>query len=490
MILSFRRTAEHTRAEWMEESPSRLYSILRAYYSNLDVYDDVQAALWERGIGRDVRALRNPANRTVEFYASKLWPGTLPEALPIVTENERIVEPIERVWKWSNWGMQKQVAARQMAIYGDLFIKVSQTEDRSRVNFEVIKPEYVVDFDTDLRGYVTYARIDVPINVREGDKLVEHTHVEVWDKELYRRWEIRGTASSEVGSLGTPSEEIPIRQWGLDFVPLVHAKFRDVGDLRGHGSFTHALDKIDEANRQSTRLHQMLFRHNKPTWALSAIGQDAAGRPLPPPVMKGTDGVVSATSVKISDEEFVSLPGNSTLLSMVPDVNYADALAVLQDMMAEIGRDLPELAYYQLREMNTISGVAVRTLLSDAIDRLLEARGNAEGGLVRANQMALTIGAHAGLFADLGGTYESGDFDHSFEERDVISLTEDEQARVERQESDTRLVRMQVGISQRQALEELGYDAEDIERMVVERETEAAANLEAAATAFDRGAGL
>ncbi len=497
-IIPWRRTPQSlTRAEWIQEDPTRLYSILESYYGNLDVYDDVQAALWERGIwSPGMKAIRNPANRTVEFYASKLWPGVLPDALPIDTENDRIIDPIEQLWTWSNWGAQKQVAARWLATLGDLFIKVSQidpaaTRREKRVYMELIHPSHVVEFDTDVRGYLTYVRIDVPQTEREGDKTKEYTLTEVWDKERFRRWKHTKGENTETRSLGTPETELPLRSFGIDFVPVVHAKFRDTGQERGAGAFTHALDKIDEANRMATRLHQMLFRNNNVTWAVSSGALDKDGRPLPAPRLgkEGENGTVSPGEIAIGDDVFVRLPGLATLSPLVPNLNYAAALEILQDHMQEIEKDLPELAYYRLRELNQISGVAVRTLLSDAIDRLLEARGNAENALVRANQMALTIGANAGLFRDLGGDYASGAFDHAFEEREVIPMTETEEAMAQRMNAETVAVKRTLGVSERQGLDELGYTEEEIVRMEGERSTDAEATGAALLRGFDGGVG-
>ena len=59
----------------------------------------------------------------------KIWPGPLPAALPIVTENQAIIEPIQQVWTWSNWGSEKQAAARWFACYGDMFLKVATKSD-------------------------------------------------------------------------------------------------------------------------------------------------------------------------------------------------------------------------------------------------------------------------------------------------------------------------------------------------------------------------
>ena len=342
--------------------------------------------------------MRNPAFRVVEFYAAKLWPGNLPDALPIITDNPAIVDPIEQVWTWSNFSSEKQAAARWFACYGDMFIKVATRQDDNgtptRVFLQNLEPQYVTDFDADERGFLTYVRIDIPRQRRDGDERKSYLHTEVWNKEEYRLWEHDKTAETPLSQLGPMRDSRPLSDFGIDFVPVVWQPFRNIGDTRGLAAITPALDKIDEANRQATRLHQMIFRNNRALWAVSANAMDAQGRPLPPPRL----GDASAdNTLDVDDDTIMRLPGQATLNSLVPALNYEAALSVIDSQMAEIQRDLPELAYYELRG-RPVSGVAAELLLGDAIDRLLEARGNAETALVRADQMALTIGEAAGIF--------------------------------------------------------------------------------------------
>jgi hypothetical protein len=220
------------------------------------------------------------------------------------------------------------------------------------------------------------------------------------------------------------------------------------------GCYTPALDKIDEVNRMATRLHQMLFRHNRVLWALRANMVDATGRPMPAPVIpKNTDD-----EVELGGDLMLRLPGNSTLEPIIPAINYSDALAILQDYMLELEKDMPELAYYRLREMGELSGVAVRFLLSDTIDRALEVRGNAEAALVRADEMALTIGDRAGLWqAPTGsvGTYEAGDFEHTFAKRDIFPLSGQEVAQ-------TMLTYTQAGVPTPLAAKRAGWNDEEV----------------------------
>ncbi|MCB0104375.1 MAG: hypothetical protein KDE53_00640 [Caldilineaceae bacterium] len=426
VTLTAQRQTEQ-KASWANQ-----YNMLRAYVLSNGLYDVLRTMLTGMGMPKEsLRPLRNPSYRVVSFYSAKLWPGTLPQALPIETDNERIIEPIEQIWQWSNWASEKQAVARNFPMYGDMFLKIATKSDGARVNrvyIQNLEPQTVTEFDSDERGYLTYIRIDVPQMRRKDDGKVEpYTLTEVWDKntQLFRRWEHKKSASDRLDTLGRPTEEAEFGTFGIDFIPVVWQPFTHIGDERGMAAITPALDKIDEANRQATRLHQMLFRYNKPLWAAASGGNDSAGRPLPPPRIGDSD------SLQLSDDpstdDVIRLPGAASLNALVPSLNYTSALDVLRDQMTEIRRDLPEMTYSELQERSDLSGIAIRYLMEAAIDKLIEARGNAEAALTRANQMALTVGISTGLFNGLGD-YEAGDFKHSFAARPVLTLPELERA--------------------------------------------------------------
>lgn len=473
---------QEQRANWADQ-----YNMLKAYYLNNGVYEIIDAMFSGFGVKRqELKPLRNPAFRVVEFYGAKIWPGPLPAALPIVTENRAIIEPIQQVWTWSNWGSEKQAAARWFACYGDMFLKVATKSDDAgkpvRVFIQNLEPQYVTDFDADERGYLTYVRIDTPQQRRVNDEVKGYLRTEVWDKTELRIWEHERTPQTPLSQLGPVLEQRPLSDFGIDFIPVVWQAFRNIGDERGSAAITPAIEKIDEVNRQATRLHQMIFRNNRALWAVSANAMDAQGRPLPPPRL----GDASAdNTLDVDDDTIMRLPGQATLESLVPAINYEAALAVVAAQMAEIERDLPELAYYELRGRD-VSGVAAELLLGDAIDRILEARGNAETALVRADQMALTIAQAAGLVSDIGD-YANGDFDHTFAERPVLKLSDGERA---------ALVQAWVtaGVPLRTALKRVGWSEDEVIGMDEDAQTEKVLNanyadavLNQAQTQFDRG---
>jgi hypothetical protein len=448
---------------------AEMYRVMRAYYLSNGLYDVLQDVLRRQGVWREaLKPLRNPTYRVVEFHAGHLWPGALPGALPIETDNPDIIEPIQQVWKWSNWSSAKQVAARHLALYGDMFIKVSETADRGRVFLQLIEPEHVTDFDADERGVLTYVRFDMPMKRRADDgTVIAYLHTEEWSlaEDAYRVWESLTLSSTysfpDTAELGTPKTEITISSMGIDFVPVVHAKFADIGEDRGYAAIGPALDKIDEANRQATRLAQLLFRNNNVVWALRANSVDATGRPLPPPQLSDTAGTTDDDgTVTLGDDRVLKLPGMSQLDSLVPNINYEAALHVLQDHMVELEQDLPELIYYRVADMGAnASGRAVRMLLAPAISRTLEARGNAENALGRADQMALTMGQNAGLW-DVG-SYAAGDFEHCFEERDVLPNDELERAQAQQADGSALAQMVSAGVPLEMAVQEVfGWSAE------------------------------
>lgn len=433
-----------------------LYELLWAYYENNDLYQ----RLAEMGIiGEEcLKPLRNPAWKAVEFYTSLVWPGSLPTAIPIVGE-ERIKSAIEQIWAWSNWGSQKQVAVRHAAVTGDVYLKVAQSS--SRVFIQVIKPHLVTEKRADERDFITYCRLD---SVRNGKG-----YTEIWDKSagVVKIWEGHGGVIDE----RRPTQILPLSTWGIDFIPIVHIRHLHLGGEFGTGAFTLAIDKIDEANRQATRLHKMLFRHNDVTHAISANGVDPTGRPMP--ALKPTKELL-----EVGGERFISLPGTATIQQLVPNLPYGDALAIIHAQMAEIASDLPEVRFFSLYDLPEASGRAVRLVMTPALMRAQEVRGNHETGLVRCHEMALTIAKNVlkGGFANVG-SYENGDFVHTMADRPILPMDRVEMAEVIKEE-------VSAGIPLVTSLARSGWSAQEIEGLLAEMEAQRSREQASFATAL------
>lgn len=473
------------------------YRRLRDYYDNNALYDATaqylyQLRIWTPGM----KGLRNPCFRTTEFYVSHVWPGKIgATCLQIETDvPDAIAKPIAQVWRWSGLQAQKQVWMRWNAIYGDLFVKVRTSPALDRVYYENILPELVTDFEVDDRQNLIWIRIDVPMSETVGNTTRSWVYTEIWSKadqdvKIYRTE--RPTWRED--QLGEPVQRTTFAEMGVDFVPIAHTMFRDVGDDRGVGAFTGQIEKIDELNAAVTRLHQLSFRYNKPLFAILSKTVDELNRPMPGPRPTRTDGTSVAPADPVGptdpyymgDEDVQLYPGDSEPKFMVPDINFAAQLQICAATMGELREDLPETIWFKPEDLRSdLSGRAIRFMLGPAITRAEEVRGNLEAALIRLDMMALTVGKNVGLFREIPGTYESGAFEHDFVEKEIMPLSPLERQEEKQAGANAGLALTELGVSKRTILTDLGYDYDDeAER----REEEGTDLADTVLTGFERG---
>lgn len=454
-----------------EDKPNPIvshYDVLEGFYLNSGIYDRLASLAREGTEERSnlvaLRSLRNPANIVVEFYAAKIRTGVIEYGEE--TNADNIATAISSVDKWSNWESEGRVAARQLAWAGDLFVRVSAKGDGGvfkSVYRERIDPRHVTQFEKDERSYFTYLRIDTPKTrtepgtERHENKEESYTQTEIWDKEtvLYSVYE------RTTDQLGDPVEEtvlsaefVPDEEGGFtgfDFIPVVHFKFRDVGSERGLSSFGHVIGGIKEADRIATSLHEMLFPDE--VWTLER-GAGPDGLELPAlemedetsegalgmsPYMHAT-GAARDRSIRdkyttVGKRQVARLPSGAKLTPKIPDRNLGQLAAVLEAQVREVERQLPETAYSRLRELE-LSGRAIRYALMDVIDRFNEAFANYSQGMVRLNQMSLTIGQVLGLegfSVEEIGEYgaDGATFEHTYTTPDPFPVSRIDEAEAE-----------------------------------------------------------
>jgi hypothetical protein len=479
------------------------YDSLEAAYLNSNLYDRL-ATLARRGTEEHekisaLRSLRNPAHRVVEFYSAKLRldTETIEYGEDATARADALGAAIKLVNRWSNWGAEERVASRQFAWAGDLFVKVSHKEKNDvpvSVYLERIDPRHVPDFDKDERGFFTYLRIDTPKTRRlESGKTEDYTQTEVWSKDesLYSVYEHDKASNTPVDELGAPVEEtvlsgeaVPDEEGGYtgyDFIPVVHAKCRDIGAERGLSVFGHAFSNIREADRIATKLHDMLFPDI--VWLLTR-SHGPSGEPLPPIELEQSpdspDRVFSRMTagrearegyVTIGGEKVIRPPSGAAFEPKIPDRNFQAHANALAEQVKEVERDLPETAYSRLRELE-LSGRAMRYSLTDIADRYTEVFGNLVPAMVRAYQMAFTIGQVLELEgfseAEIGSYGTDGEqFDFSFVAPDPFPTSIQDDLETEKTRTEVHAAWMEIGGEpyKRYLLSE-GYDEEAADALV------------------------
>jgi hypothetical protein len=481
----------------VELPQAAIYSVLRLFDLSNGVYDDLaRGNVAIGGATASVRAIRNPIPAVCDAWQAKLWP----EPLVIVPEQRAIAAPLERVWRWSNWRASRPKVARWTALYGESWIKCRADADLGRVWFEYLEPTYVTDFEEDARGYVQYARLDIPETEETDMGFQTRTHTEVWSSEeqVCRIWVTDGDASNRrIRDLGAPREEIAYAELGIDFTPLVRIPFSDTGEKRAIGAVQRALEPVTEADLSATNLHATVYQDLEGAWVVESNGTDAAGRPLPPMRVASAEptydafgrqtsngtGQQSDGSVTVGKRSFWRLPGGYTMKSIVPDIDLGGALAILQDHDTVLERLMPALAYARISEMSggDLSGRAIRFKLTPFIDQVTSVRATALEKLEQADMMALTLGKVNGIPGFEGiGDFDSGDYAHGFEERDVIPLSDLEDAQAEAQIAQAYQTWRSAGMPDAEALQRVGYTRRDALRIVRLAATEAEQALERA----------
>ncbi len=416
----------------LPDNHAERYALLRSYYEST-AFGDVNRQAAARGV-KGLKFLDNPAHQAVEFHAAHLFAGSLKQALPLTLEkNAALEDPIKQVFAWSNWASEKQVYARTLSCTGDAFIKAAMNESRSRAFLQLTDPEHVTDFLKDERGFLVYIRLDFPVEEEEAGQT--RTHTEVWSKQdnAYEVWPFHSLGpGADFDALGQPETSGAITDFGIDFVPFVHAPFQDVGKDRGVGCFERFLEPIDEINRAVNRLHETFFKYGHPSVVLkrNEVGQGPANLQRDSPNDEG-----EADTVALGQTELYRLPGNASLEHLIANLPYEAGRNLINDRHLRLAESLAELRFYRDVEAGDPSGVARRVRLAPAVSRGTEARGNAEAALVRAIQMCLTLGARAGLFRGIG-TYEAGSLDFSFEEREILPVSDEERFSSETREAE------------------------------------------------------
>jgi hypothetical protein len=419
-----------------------LYDLLRALYYANDVYGELARTWRDDGEAwASIKELRMIQHAVVEAMVALVMPGTLPDALPLEFDEgnakaDAVTEQIHQVWTWSNWAQKKQVFIRQQSMLGNAFIYVASRpgpdgERADRVYFHLPEPEHVTDIDTDERGFLTYYRSDVPVRDRDDPDNPYVVTEEWWkDHDSYRRW-TKPVKSYDPKNLGTPDthgDKAMRSDFGIDFVPVVHAKALDTGDTYGMAWIIPALEKQHEVNRKATALSQQLYRHGKAKWLLQGTGGQTNGVYAPPPPIQTN----AAGEVEWHGEMALTAPAGWGIVPLIPNLPFAAHMQGISDDLTHLAEtDLPILNWYRLSQSgNDASGRALQTLLKPAIAQVEEARGNAETALARADAMALTIGQFAklpGFEAATIGTYEDGSFEHQFKARPVVPGSEEEE---------------------------------------------------------------
>jgi hypothetical protein len=398
--------------DW-DDYQSRLfrYALAESYYNSI-TYRNISTFSTrlkiDNGLYKHVRNVYNPVYRLVEAYTSKVYGGALDfedlsrGAIPVTMASDELKEAMRQLWLWSNWRLQKSLYVRHGAQLGDVFLKVVDEPEKEKVRLEVLHPGKVKDASFDAVGNVKTIELEYE---RTDDGKQWYKYGELWkDGSVATTKEGKPYAYPvEMGGTG-------VSQWDyvVDFVPFTLTKHKDMGQTWGANAFHAQLGKIDELNDSASLVNDQIRKAVNVMWYFAGV-------------QKKTD--LSATTEDKDQLSAIYGPADSQPFPMVSNIDLTSAGVNIERLLAELERDMPELAMHRLRDAGNPTAPGIKAGFNDAIDRFTEAQGVYDDGLIRATKMAVTIGGirrYEGFEAFGMDSYDNGDLEHFIQDRPIV----------------------------------------------------------------------
>jgi len=421
--------------EDFQEYPERMlrYDILWAMYESTNfrrIHKWVNSYKQQYGLYKSVRNIYSPAYRLTEFWKTMIWGGLLSMeakeegAIPIRTTDDNLRKAIARLWKDSGWVKNKDVLTMWGAALGDVGIKIIDDVERKEMRLEVIHPSKIAGIVTDTRGFVREYTI-IEDREYEGKTVTfkeTATRTEGSDDIIFNTY-----LNDKLFAWNDEEESTWIEPYG--FTPFILVNHVSIGDIFGWAEIHPERSKANEVDDLAAKLHDYirkvvdpiwLFNFRKPSNTKDSVKTESAdptnARPEP------------------QREEIPSLYVNNDKAKaqalVTEEIDIEMVSAAIQNVIAEMERDLPELQMDIWTVGGYTTGKALRTARQRVERKVIQRRPSYDLALVQAHQMAVAIGGmkqYEGYTDFSLDSFDAGKLDHDIpSDRDVFETDSSE----------------------------------------------------------------
>jgi len=456
------------------------YEINWRFYEN-EAYSDVntwaQAYRTQYGLPKDIEGVYNPIYRLVEFWVAHIWGGKydpelgdgklIDSSLPFVFKegdtSSKVQEALATVYRWSNWQIHKDIITLYGTIFGDVFLRVVDDADDEKVYYEVVHPGTIQSVELDRRGNITgYVIIEERVDPKDPleSKIVEYREVAEKLKEggtkytTYREQE-EYEWYAEHGTSWIVDE--------YDFVPMVYIQHKNVGKDWGWSEFHALRNKIHNLDSLATAISTFIQQSVKAPWLFGGVK-----KPKVTTKITGND----PTTVKPipTKDEMRALwgPSGATAQHLVSPLELIGSLKFVETFLEDVERDYPELSMDIWNASGEQSARALRVARQKTEKKAIQRRASYDDALIRANKMALTIGAVRDYeeFQGLDDNgFKSKAFDHYLADRPIFVIDELEDLEIDLAFWKAAATAKEAGMSILVWLEEKGWSKERIKKL-------------------------
>lgn len=397
----------------------------------------------ELGTTKHIRSIYNPAGRMGDFYQGHIWGGSLdqlagdgesePSALPIITDNEAIREPIAKLRIDSKWQSNKDICTLWGSVLAECGVRCVDDPEKGQVRKELVHPSHLATVHFDEQHNVKAYLIRKWVEIRDGKPMdLDPTMGGMYRGPLAVYAE-RCTRDGDLVVFETFKNGKPFAwngvedQWTVPygFVPLVVASHRSIGLDWGVNCFHGGLPQFVEVDDQASCLGDNNRKKLNGPWYISGargkseVTSSVTDRSQRTPQQNRDDPEPSRTEMNLLYGPELSKPW-----SMTSDIDIAGMCEHIAAILSGIEKRYPEL----LADTGTggaITAEAVRNARQIAGTRVQLVRPAYDDMEVRTNQMCLSIGGfrkykgYEGINLD---SFKAGKLDHQIGHRAVFSV--------------------------------------------------------------------
>lgn len=459
------------------------YQLLWGYFEN-NAYESVHT--WSTtlkaayALYRYTRHLYNPAYRLGNFWSVHLMGGALdpnagdgsivPTALPIITDSPKAKDlrmAIAQVWDWSNWGHKKDLYTLLGPVLGDVFIQVNDDPSREKVYLEVIHPSWIEEMELD-----PFGNVKAYYMTHEIEHPTDPSKSAIYGERCFRAQEDAVVFQTTLNGNPYRFNDRP-EEWvePYGFVPLVFVPHIDVGSVWGWAEIHANMSKVRECDDLASKLSDHIRKSVDPPWLFNfSKPRDAETK------MAAPAATTSAPQVGREEVKAMYVPQEAAKgQALIAELSYPGVLQHLTGLVSQIEREYPELRFDNLRLEGAVSGSTLMVARQPAEAKVIQRRTVYDGGLVRAQNMAVAIGGYRGYESFSGfdlESYAAGDLTHSIASRPVFTTSEVDALAEERVFWETADIAIRAGVPLESFLKLHNWPQEKIDLVIVEEEEE------------------
>lgn len=407
------------------------YAILWAFFENTayrDIHKWAKKFRGDMGLYKYIRNIYNPANRLGIFWQTHLYGGSLDldvkgnldSAIPIEQIGDGDIKKIQMglssIWRWSNWGKKKDLYTLWGTVLGDVGIKIVDDTNRKRVKFEVIHPSAIRDIDLDTYGFVKQYHLEEPrmwLSPEGNEEAV------IFEEIVTKKGD---TITFKTLKDGKPFAWNGVTStWTKNYgvTPFIVTQHIDAGLAWGWSEFHAARPIIQELDDIASLLHDQIRKMVSPIWLFSGVRKPK------------TDAVYSETTATTARpeqlrEELPALFGSekSSAKALIAPLDIRAVLETIRMLSDTMEDAFPELKMDLFDAPGEISGRALRLKRQpvETKGEIRQATYNAD--MVRANQIALTIGGigkYPGFEGITKDSFDKGELNHRIIQKRMFS---------------------------------------------------------------------